>query len=333
MEEDYYKILGIQKNASQSDIKKAYQQLILKYHPDKNSGKDAEEMSRKVNQAYKILRDPEERRKYDNPPKFNNPFNFSGMAHMFMQQIVIINVTVVLTLEELCNDKTIKLSFTRQDKCSHCGGAGTEDKKVNKCIPCNGSGRVKLQHGNQIRNLSCDACHGSGYRPDPDNKCKTCDGKRIVNKQVDVDINMITTIIKHPRISVQGIGHYNEKTGRYGDVTVTFKIEIPPDSNFAIEEGELIYNLNLKLGDLLFGFSKILHHPAGTYMLKVPNGKIINPNKKKSIKNLGNLPLLIKFIIEYPKTVEYPESLSVNEMKELLGSVNDDEGDYPVLNL
>ena len=212
--EDYYEILGVPKNASERDIKKAFKAATLKYHPDKNQGKEkeCEEIFKKIVEANSVLSDKDKRDTYDKYGKqglgenggmnqddlqdilknmFGNKFPFGGFP--FGQNhdddsdddIPDVQTVVDLTLEDLYSGKHITKTIERGCMCEACDGTGSEDKKNHICEHCKGRGMVTVvrQMGPMIQQMSqpCNKCNGKGG--DKSKQCKVCNGNKGVTKK------------------------------------------------------------------------------------------------------------------------------------------------------
>lgn len=241
MAKDYYKILGVAKNASADDIKKAYKKMAIKYHPDKNpDDKEAEEKFKEVNEANEILSDENKRGKYDRgelDANGNANQNFHGfrdfrgfnMEDLFgfrnpfqQQQRAPINkgsdlrIKVTLTIQEILTGvhKTIKLK--RQVKCKDCEGKGGKGEYVG-CQDCGGAGfRVMRQTtpmGIIQHQVPCQRCKGEGSNIHSD--CKTCSGSGLVSANDTVDFYIPVGAVHGIQLSLSNVGD-EAKTNSHG---------------------------------------------------------------------------------------------------------------------
>ena len=150
---DYYRVLGVSKDATIDDIKRAYKALALKYHPDKNPGSEhAEKQFKEVAEAYETLSDPDKRQEYDNPsPRGWSPFGSGdpfGRHSKMPRRGPDAQVQVVVDLEDIAtSDYNTTLNLTRPRSCDKCNGTGAHEGKRVKCAPCQGSGLLSRNQG------------------------------------------------------------------------------------------------------------------------------------------------------------------------------------------
>ncbi|MHA1785574.1 MAG: molecular chaperone DnaJ [Candidatus Helarchaeota archaeon] len=257
-EKDLYKILDVEKNASQDEIKRKYRQLARKYHPDINKSKDAEEKFKEINIAYEILSDPQKRRRYDAGGMgslgdliseifgggFGGGFGdfFGGISDFFSGstrrterrsskvgpvQGQTIRYNLRLTLEEafLGGKKTI--SVPRSEECPECGGTGTKKgTKPIRCDKCNGTGEVKqvLRRGfiQTISITSCPKCQGDGMIiKDP---CKKCNGKGYIEKERNITITIPKGVYDGFKMKLRGEGMVGLRGGPPGDLIIVVSL-------------------------------------------------------------------------------------------------------------
>lgn len=314
MTNDYYNTLGVSKDASADEIKKAYRKLSKKYHPDRNQGnKEAEEKFKEINEAYDTLGDEQKRKEYDNPmPNFGDfggfgfdPFGFgsSGFGRRTYEKQTGINgeditVNVHLSIKDIytLSDKTV--SYIRKKRCSHCGGYGASKT----CQHCGGSGMVQHQsvRGNMISitSSSCTHCHGTGRVSDI--KCSHCSNTGLENEPCKYTIDL-KQLAKSGYLYINGVcvqtnGNGSDTTDKYGyDGHLNVRIIHDIDENWNISENNsLIYKMDINVIDMLTGCKKEIVLPDDkkiritidkcTKPMKVynvPNYGLINPNTNK----------------------------------------------------
>ncbi|KAK6864035.1 DnaJ domain-containing protein [Apiospora arundinis] len=199
--EDYYKLLGINKQATDKQIKSAYRQLSKKYHPDKNPNDDtAHEKFVEVAEAYEALIDPDSRKIYDQGGHHHDPFDlfsrfFGGGGHYQRGQPRghSVEVKVGVSLRDFYNGRDTEFQWDKQQICEECDGSGSQDGVVDVCQHCGGHGIRIIKHQlapgmfQQIQ-TQCDACGGRGKTIK--HKCPVCNGNRVLRKPTTVSIKI-----------------------------------------------------------------------------------------------------------------------------------------------
>jgi len=256
---DFYEILGVAKNASDDDIKKAYRKLAMKYHPDRNQGEDAakaEEKFKEVKEAYEMLSDPQKRAAYDQyghagvDPNMAGrggpgPEGFGGFAEAFGdifgdifggaggrrggggQQVYRgsdLSYAMEITLEEAANGKDTQIRIPSWETCDTCHGSGAKPGTSAKtCGTCNGSGTVHLRQGFFSIQQTCPTCRGSGkVIPDP---CTACNGAGRLKKQKTLEVKIPAGINEGMRIRSAGNGEPGQNGGPPGDLYIEIRIK------------------------------------------------------------------------------------------------------------
>jgi len=285
---DYYEILGVSKNASKEEIKKAYRKQALKYHPDKNPGdKKAEEHFKEAAEAYEVLRNDDKKARYDRygHAGVSGAGTGFGGGGMTMEDIFSsfgdifgdafggfgaftgssrrgrrvkkgsnLRVKVKLTLHEIANGAEKKIKVSRYDTCTACGGTGAADSQsLSTCSTCRGTGHVTRVTNTilgQMQSTSvCPSCGGEGKTITK--KCPVCYGEGIVQKQDVIKINIPAGVGKGMQMTVAGKGNAPRRGGIHGDLLVVIDEEDHPE---LIREGnDLIYNLFISVPDAVLG--------------------------------------------------------------------------------
>lgn len=363
MGKDFYKILGLNKNSSADEIKKAYKKMALKYHPDKNKTPEAVEMFQLINQANEILSNPEKKETYDNfgeaglehinmqnqnPFPFNmNPF--AGMhRHNYVEEM-----THTIALTDVFTQSHTSIKIKHLKNCDVCNATGFSDKKTHQCRMCNGNGTIfetiRLSH-NMVgqQTVLCRACMGKKIDMNfAHMSCYTCGGSGTVNTVELIKIDLPPNLIQNPIIFVKG--KWKMQNGHVPDFQVHINIEYP--ENFSVSfDKKLTYKQQISLAESLCGFTKIINHPNGKKILiESESGGIIDPYVTYKVPNLGfpcndelrnmNIPrasqdenyMNLEFIINYPTThiMSFPNNakMSYKNIRIALGGIVANETD------
>ena len=350
---DYYEVLGVDKNASANDIKKAYRKLAIQYHPDKNPGdKEAEEKFKEAAEAYGVLSDPDKKARYDQ-------FGFEGLggaggaggfsgAGMDINDIFSMfgdifggrggfggfsgfggggssrpakfrgsdqRVKVKLTLQEIANGVTKKFKLKKYVPCTHCNGSGAENGAVETCPECKGTGRVVRTQQSIFGMMQTEvACpHCNGQGKIIKNKCKHCNGDGIVMGEEIVEVNIPAGVYEGMQLSMRGKGNAGKHNGIPGDLLILVEEEKHPA--LVRDETDLIYSLLLDIPTAaLGGFAEI---PTIDGKAKVTIDPGTQPGKVLRLRGKG-LPSINgygKGDIVVNISVYIPEELSRDEKK------------------
>jgi molecular chaperone DnaJ len=258
---DYYDVLGVPKNASEEDIKKAYRKLAMKFHPDRNQGegaKQAEEKFKEGKEAYEMLSDAQKRAAYDQyghagvDPNMGGgrgggPEGFGGFAEAFGdifgdifgggaagarrggggQQVFRgsdLSYAMEITLEEAAHGKETQIRIPSWETCGTCNGSGAKPGTSPKtCGTCNGSGNVHLRQGFFSIQQTCPHCRGSGrIIPEP---CTTCSGAGRIKRQKTLEVKIPAGINEGMRIRSAGNGEPGTNGGPAGDLYIEIRIK------------------------------------------------------------------------------------------------------------
>lgn len=266
---DFYKTLGVERTASKDEIKKAYKQLALKLHPDKNQGDAAAEQKfKEVNEAYSVLSDDQKRAQYDNPVMhsgfgdFGFPDNiWSHLNDMFstsfrqrethapLQNVVVRHV---VSLKDAVCGCTHRIKFRAPMKCTGCCGTGAKDGVLENCKVCNGKGSVTQHLSAVVFTSTCQTCGGSGKTCK--NICQTCNGTKSVSAEFDFDVNIPPGLDENEAFAVSGDSIAPRDKRLFKDVHVVFNIE--KDKAFSRHGSDLIVHLPVSFATAALGGKK-----------------------------------------------------------------------------
>lgn len=304
---DLYGILGVDRNASEEEIKKAYKKLAIKYHPDRhtndseNDKKIAEEKFKEISEAYSILSDSEKKQQYDmygtvgddfssggmNPEDIMAEFmrshgfghsNFGGGGNVYRQGADK-KIRISVTLEDVFFERFKEVNYEVERPCDECSGRGSKNGKDVRCPYCGGTGvitEMKRWAGGMMQSSHpCPHCQGTGYYvEDP---CTSCGG-------TGVKMETVSRGFKIPKIDklaytykMEGEGHScHNNRGSNGDLYFTYTIKEDPSSNFHLDEtnpSNIITEINVSVFDCLIGCDKEIKTIDGkTLKVKIPKG-------------------------------------------------------------
>jgi len=300
--ENYYQILGVNENASQEDIKKAYRKLAMGHHPDKGGSDD---MFKKINEAYETLSDVQKRRDYDSPKMDpfagfrGDPFAdfFNGTRRRSAPDLVIeVDVGAIESYNGV--EKTVK--YNRRHPCNTCSATGGDRET---CSSCQGTGSVTKSYSNgffsQMVQQPCGVCSGKGFKYKT--ICHTCKGNTTIVKSESVNVKLHHGATNGQFYRMQGMGDYHG--GTYGNVI--FKINSIPEGNFEKSGNDLIYNAFLDLDDLEKD-SIDVPHPSGKLNLRMP--EYFDSSKPLRVRGKGYTTdhsgdLYVKLIVKFKRII------------------------------
>ena len=305
---DYYEVLGLQKGASEDDIKKAFRKMAMKYHPDRNPGdKEAEEKFKEVNEAYSVLSDPDKKSKYDqfghagvDPNSgfggaggFGGGFGgFSGFEDIFdmfggfggfgggqqrrsnsPRKGKDIQKGITITFEEAAFGTTKKIEINKYVSCPTCKGEGTKPGTSKKTCPqCNGTGqtsRVQRTPLGQFQSVTtCDRCGGSGKIIEE--PCPDCKGSGKTRKNVTLSIDIPAGVDNESIIPIRGQGEPGTNGGPNGDLYLVLNVK--PHKVFKRQGADLYLEMPITFDQAALGAEIIVPTLEGKVSYKVPAG-------------------------------------------------------------
>lgn len=327
-----YEVLGVKRDASEAEIKKAFKKLSLKWHPDRPNGDTAK--FQEVNLAHEILSDPEKRSVYDESGEQGLEQMAQGGGSPFPDDIMdllmpgmrqrrqqrpsgpktseSIGMNFEVSLENLYSGKTVKFEYDRKMKCSDCNGVGCKNKDdIGKCSVCKGQGqRVEIrQMGPMIQQqiLPCQVCHTTGKVVKQGKECTTCLGQRIKIEKINLEVPIRAGTSHGDKICMKGKAHQHPDCAETGDLYLIIH-QKASKTGLRREGDNLIYDKEIDLVEALCGVSFHIKHLDNRY-LKVSYDGIIHPNQFMKVEGegmplrndgMGFGDLYVKFIINFP---------------------------------
>ena len=330
MQHDYYELVGVSRDASDAEIKKAYRKMAMKYHPDRNPGdNESEERFKEIQKAYAILSDAQKKAAYDqfgHAGVEGGPGGFGGFSGGFgdvfgdifenifsqgqgggrqsrAQRGADLQMTVQLTLEEAAQGKQIEINVPRHVGCKACDASGAKKgSKPKSCETCNGVGQVRMQQGFFSIQQTCPSCQGAGkVVTEP---CTDCHGNGRVREQKKLTVKIPSGIDTNDRVRLSGEGEAGVHGGPSGDLYV--QVAIKPHNIFERQDRDLLCEVPIDFVTAALGGQIEVPTLEGRVTLKIPSetqtGKSFRLRGKgiHSARNQSKGDLLCKVIVETP---------------------------------
>lgn len=309
MTKDYYGILGLDRNASEEDIKKAYRRAAFKYHPDRNPGdKDAENKFKEVQEAYDTLIS-QGQQPNESSSAFASFFHFDFTNRKVGQDV---RVDVTITLEEAVTGCDRKIKVPRQDKCSTCGGNGA--KTLQPCKECSGTGVLMLQERPFVLRTKCPTCKGTGTVPlDP---CDSCHGSGMTEAvQEEYAVVLPPGVDDGMAVVINGKGHDG------GNLYVV--VSIAKHDVFTRSGLDLLVKYPVSYTQLVFGTNLEIPTPYGAAKLKVAAGTKAGAKLKIAGKGVPHISgrgigdLIVYLDLDVPKEMTPEYQAILEKLREL----------------
>lgn len=318
---DYYEILGVDKSATDQEIKKAYRKKALQYHPDKNpDNKEAENLFKEAAEAYEVLSDQQKKSRYDQyghagmgsnggfgggGPGMSMDDIFSHFGDIFggggfggfgggsrggsrrqVNRGSNLRVKVKLTLKEVAHGAEKKIKVKKYVSCSHCKSTGAENGTAySTCGTCNGSGQVtRIANtilGQMQTTAACPSCQGEGKTITT--KCVHCGGEGITREEEVISLKIPKGVMEGMQLSVSGKGNAARRGGVNGDLLVL--IEEEEHADLIRDENDLIYNLLLSVPEAIMGLPIEVPTVDGKVKVKIDAGT--QPGKILRLRGKG----------------------------------------------
>lgn len=350
MPKDYYKILGVEKNASQDDVKSAYRKLAKQYHPDLNPGNtQAAEKMKEINEAYEVVGDADKRKKYDRGElNFDGAqygggagagFDFSDIFDLFNmgtrqkreRQAVgeDVQFNLSLTFMEACIGVTKEIAFNRLEDCTTCSGTGAKNAQgVTACDKCGGTGRMSFQRntlfGVQVTQTVCDKCGGTGkYIVD---KCGDCGGKGVKLKKKIITVTIPPGVDNGEVRSLPNQGHASRVPGGTNG-RLLLVISVQPNRILKRDGLDIYTTVPVPYSVMASGGEIEIPSPYGKITQKIgegaTNGETIRIKGKGIRSNSGRTgDVYAQLLVEIPRSLSRAQKQQLESVESQLNMKN-----------
>ncbi len=353
---DYYHILGVGRDASAEEIKKAYRKMALQHHPDRNRDKpEAEEKFKEASEAYSVLGNAEKRKIYDqygfeglrmgggsdtgffSDSAFADFGDILGDLFGFGQSFSAgrqrrgprkgrdLGLEIALTLEESFLGVEKEIDVERERNCQECDGSGSEPgKQATVCSKCGGTGQVRHTQGLFSVSTTCSSCRGSGKIID--HPCKKCRGQGRVNESKKIKVTFPGGIDEGNRLRVAGEGEGGSQGGSPGDLFLMVRIR--EDKNFQRRDNDLLCQLQISFSQAALGDQISVKTFEGVEKIKIPpaaqNGQTIKIKGKgfRQVNRWSRGDLLIQLHVLTPQNLTRQETELFRKLREIEKSKN-----------
>ena len=325
---DYYEVLGVDKSATDDELKKAYRRLAMKYHPDRNPGDHAaEEKFKEANEAYEVLTDAQKRAIYDQHGHeglsgrgggggFGDAGGFADIFGDVFSDIFggggsrggprrgsDLRYVMDLSLEQAVFGTTETIRIPTLEDCDTCGGHGTADgKPAPKCSTCGGQGQVRVQQGFFVLQQTCPSCRGRGTRVS--DACRSCRGSGRLRREKTLEVKIPAGVDTGDRIRLTGEGERGERGQQPGDLYV--QVNVKPHEFFERDGNDLFCTVPIDFVTAALGGELDVPTLSGRSTLRIPeetqSGKVFRLRGMgvKSVRGGSTGDLLCTAVVETP---------------------------------
>ena len=362
---DFYVTLGVERTASDDEIKKAYRKLAMTYHPDRNGGsKEAEEKFKAITEAYDVLRDPQKRAAFDRYGEAGLRGGAGGYHHVDLSEALGIfmrdfggfggldelfggrgqggsgprtgadvKITLPLTLVEVATGVEREVKLKVLDECDRCTGSGAEPgSKAHVCPTCNGQGEVRRAQrsffGQFVTVAPCPTCKGEGQTIDT--PCRKCRGEGRVRGEKTIKVSVPAGVATGQYMTLRGVGNAGTRNGPRGDVHVIF--EVAEDPRFERDGEDLYTEVLVTYPQLVRGAMVEVPTATATVALSVPphtqSGQVVHLRGRglARVNAAGTGDLHVRVQLWTPDKLSDEEEKLIDRLAEVQRSVPTDRG-------
>jgi molecular chaperone DnaJ len=348
---DYYEVLGVDRNASSDDIRRAYRGLAKQYHPDVNNEPGSEDRFKQINEAYAVLSDAERKSAYDRfghdgLKGMNIDFDFDfGLGDIFEEFFGFsmggggrrrrnvprrgadLRYDLTLDFEEAVFGMESEIEFTRQELCSSCKGSGAEPGTTPiRCGTCQGSGEVRQTRqtflGSMVNVGTCPTCGGRGETVST--PCTTCNGRGLEQRRVKKSIEIPAGVDDGTQIRLHSEGEPGVNGGPQGNLYVV--IHVKPHKYFRRQKNDILLDLSINIAQATLGAEVMIPTLDGDDPLTIPSGtqsgKILRLRNKgvPHLRKNGRGDQLVIISVEIPRKLSKEQRKILEDLAETLGT-------------
>lgn len=346
---DYYEVLGVDRNATVDDVKRAYRKLAVKYHPDHNpDNAQAEEYFKELTEAYAVLGDEDKRRRYNqlghaafeggssSGPAGFDPSDLGTLGDLlegFLEDVFgrrsssarkrpsDLRYDLTIRFEEAALGVEKRIDYRRDEICSSCQGSGADTNAQHPdCPACNGKGAVRFQRGLFSTARPCSACNGTGVRPGA--RCKTCDGHGSRGTDQSLLVRIPAGVEDGAVRTVSGAGH--QTANGSSDLHVYVKVE--PHPLFERQGADLICQVPVSFPQAALGAQLEVPTLEGKVTMKLPagtqSGKVFRLRGKglQALGGYGKGDQLVTVTVEVPEVITPRQRTLLEQLANEMGS-------------
>jgi len=349
---DYYEVLGVDRNATDEEIRRAFRKLAFKYHPDHNHDDKTGEKFKEVNEAYEVLSDPDKRAAYD---RFGHGgaeglfgrgfegFDFGGFGDIFdaffggattaarqaPQRGADLSYGITITFEEAALGCKKEITISRTENCSLCHGIGSKPgSQPSRCPNCNGTGQVRRVHqslfGRFAHTTTCNQCQGEGrIITEP---CPQCRGTGREKRKPNISLNIPAGVDNGSQIRLRGEGEAGRRGGSPGDLYIT--LSVTEHEFFSRDNDDILYELPINFVQAALGTEVEVPTLNGRSKLKIPAGSQTGQVfrlKGQGIPHLhrnGRGDHLVTLFVVTPDSLNGKQRRLLQELGDSLGPAN-----------
>ena len=352
---DFYEVLGLTRNASADEIKRAYRKLAMEYHPDRNASGDATERFKEINRAYEVLSDADKRVAYDRfghagvdgaggPAGFDGFSSFEGFGDIFdaffsgagggrggrrrgPARGADLRARITLTFEEAAFGVEKELDYARLEHCDECGGSGAAPGSAPETCPeCNGAGEIRRAQqsvfGQFVNVSTCGRCRGEGRVIT--NPCAECRGRGGVRRQRQISVKIPAGVDDGQQVRLTGEGEVGERGGQPGNLYVV--LDVRPHELFERLNDDILYDLPLNLAQAALGASLKVPTLDGDMEFDVPAGTqsgdefVVRGEGVPRLNSTRRGDMIVRAAVVVPETLTEEQRGLLEQLAETLGT-------------